>query len=69
MQSLWNTELLTDIYPIRVFEYVAVGIEDFWVQVAIAVILLGNLPQPCFSPVSGPISGIAHGSFFSIKTS
>jgi hypothetical protein len=43
-QSSRNAELLADVNPVRVFENVAVGVEDFRVKVAIAVILLGNLP-------------------------
>ena len=40
-----NAQLLSDTDPIRVFENVAIGIKDFWVEIAIAVILLGNRPQ------------------------
>src|SRR5499433_1915688 len=45
MRSSWNAEFLPDVDPVRVFENVTVGVENFLVQVAIPIVLLGNLPQ------------------------
>src|SRR4029453_12442774 len=40
-----DAKLLADVNPVRILKNVPVGIEYFRIQVAVAIILLGNFPE------------------------